>query len=93
MMSAPFVKWTEFGALDAWLLSSGYRERQRLKPLAEHICEARSQKKIGDQTWTFLMQSLLAAYIEQVLSERVLEKSAEFDERLANYLARRMLLE
>lgn len=93
MMPGLLLKRTEFAAPEAWLLSSGYQERQALKPVARYICEAYSQKKIGDQTWTLLMQSLLAVYIEQALSERVLEKTAEFEQRLANYLARRMLLE
>ncbi len=93
MSSSTTLKRAEFDFREIWRQSFGNQDRQDIKSLANYLCEAHSQKRIGNETFTLLLECLLSFYIEKRLEERLYKKSEEFDRRLTKYLMGSMLFE
>ena len=93
MTSSSTLKQFELEVHNRWTHILGNPEHQDVRSLAKYLCEAHSQKKISDATFTLLLEGLLSFYIEKRLGERLLKKSDEFDRRLSRYLMRSMLFE
>lgn len=90
-MTSSILNWPYVS--EVWTQTFGRSKSQDVRSLAKYLCEAHSQKKIGDETFTLLLEILLSFYIENRFEERVLKKSDEFDRRLSRYLMGSMLFE